>query len=133
MASFSKVANSNIAPSRLVKIDTTADGKVLQCTGTSDVPYGVSQPGQHNTPLSVGGTSLLDGWAATAGQNLWIIGPPDKCLLELGGTVTRGDYLASDTNGKGVTATTGNFYGAQAMESGASGDLVEVMVVLGTR
>lgn len=124
--SWSKVANGNIAPARFVKIDTTADGKVLQC-GAGDQVYGVSQPGTRRTPYG----SLDDGFAAIAGENLQIYGLGEKeIMLELGGAVTRGDRLKADANGKGVTTTSANDeVGAVAMASGASGDLVPVEVI----
>lgn len=56
--------------------------------------------------------------------------------LKLGGTVTRGDLLASDASGQGVTAapTTGANarYGAVALVSGVSGDVIPVKISLGS-
>lgn len=123
---YTKVANGNIAPSRFVKIDTTAKDRVLQA-GAGDKCYGVSQPGVRNAPWA----PLDDGYAAIAGENLMIYGSPSKDIkLELGGTVTAGDSLKSDANGKGVTTTTtGDWIGAEAMESGVTGDVVRVRVV----
>jgi len=125
--SFTRVANGNIAPSRFVKIDTTAEGKVLQA-GAGDKTYGVSEPGVRNVPYG----ALDDGFAAIAGENLRIFGPgPDKDIpLELGGTVTQGDRLKSDANGKGVvTVTNLDEWGAVAMKSGVSGEIIPVQPV----
>lgn len=56
--------------------------------------------------------------------------------LTLGGTVARGDLLVSDAAGKGVVAapTTGANarYGAVALVSGVSGDIIPVKVTLGS-
>ncbi len=126
MPSYTKVANGNVAPSRFVKLDTTTEGRVLQATA-GDKIYGISQQGTRNTPYG----ALDDGFAAIAGENLNIYGPPEKdVLLELGGTVTRGDSLKSDANGKGVTTTsTGDWIGAIALDSGATGDLIPIQTI----
>src|SRR5262245_35890162 len=124
--SYTKVANGNIPPSRFVKLDTTAEGRVLLC-GAGERVYGVSQPGTRNAPYS----SLDDGFAAIAGENLQIYGPGDKDIpLELGGTVTIGARLKSDVSGRAVATTTNlDEYGAIAMASGTSNQLIPVQVV----
>jgi hypothetical protein len=133
--SLSFVANGNINPSRFVKIDTTADGKVLICAAASDPIIGISQKGVHNTPLTIGGQSLDDGYAATAGQNLVVYIPPDRTDIEVGAAVTRGDRLISDGSGRGITTTVdGDFYGAIALASAtAAGQLIPVEVFCGQR
>lgn len=126
MPSYTKVANGTIRPSRFVKLDTTADGKVLEADAGDQI-YGISQPGTRNTPYS----DLDDGNAAKTGETLKIFGPPEKgVLLELGGTVTRGQLLKSDADGKGVNAGTDkDQYGAVAEASGVSGELIPVQCV----
>lgn len=133
MGSYSRVANGNIAPSRFVKLDTSNQGRVLQC-GAGERVYGIAQKETHNIALSGGGfTTPDDGYAAVADEMLNIYGPGDPgVLLECGGTVTQGDLLKSDSNGKGVVVASNNdFYGARALEPGTSGQLVRVEVVLG--
>lgn len=133
MGSYSRMANGNIAPSRFVKLDTSNDNRVTQC-GAGERVYGISQPSVHNIALSGGGfTTPDDGYAAVAGEMLNIYGPGDPgVLLEAGGTVTAGDLLKSDSNGKGVVVASNNdFYGARALESATSGQLFRVEVVLG--
>lgn len=55
--------------------------------------------------------------------------------LDLGGTVTRGDKLTSDANGKGVELSTTILESASAecggiaLQSGVSGDIIKVLVV----
>ncbi|MCD6262290.1 MAG: DUF2190 family protein [Deltaproteobacteria bacterium] len=51
--------------------------------------------------------------------------------LVLGGTVTVGAKLTSDANGKGVTATSGQRYGAIALEAGDSGDTISALMEFG--
>ena len=48
--------------------------------------------------------------------------------IELGGSVSFGDKLASDANGKAVAATSGEIAGI-ALDSGASGDFIRVKLV----
>lgn len=123
---FPMIANGNIAPSRFLKQDTTVDNKCLQA-GAGNKLIGVSQRGTRNTPYS----TLEDGFCAIAGEDLQIYGPEETCLLELGGTVAAGDRLKADANGKGVTAASGDEYGAIAGQAGTSGKLIEVVVELG--
>jgi hypothetical protein len=130
MPRFSAVAAGNIAPSRFVIQSTTLQGQVTQATAGAGPLWGISQPGTRNTPYS----SLDDGFAAIAGENLTIFGPNMQCLLELGGTVTLNQRLKSDLNGKGIATTAdGDEYGALAMMAGAAGDLIEVQVEVGQR
>ncbi len=127
MGSHSKVASGNISPSRFLILTTSADGKVTQA-GAGEKVYGISGPWTRNTPYS----SLEDGYHAIAGENVLVYGIGEKCMLELGGTVSPGDRLKSDSNGKAVATTTNlDEFGAVAMMAGTSGKLIEVEVVLG--
>jgi len=121
------VASGNISPSRFVALSTAQDFTVLQGTDVL-VPFGVSQPGTQEAP----GTAADSGYAATDGKVIKVYGPGETALLELGGTVTRGDWLKPDANGKGVTASIASatviYYGARALRSGVSGEKVPVYV-----
>lgn len=125
-------ANGNISPCRFVKIDSTA-GKsfhVIQSSASTDRSVGISQEGTHDTPGLSGSTA----YAAAAGQQLEVHGLGAQCLLEIGGTVTHGDLLRPDSNGKGVsvdgTEATDVYIAAQALENGISGDKIRVRVIL---
>lgn len=129
--SFTRVANGDIAPCRFVKLDTTADGRVL-AAGAGDRPFGISQKATHNIAMSGGGfTQTDDGLAAKAGEMLNIHGQVgETCLLELGGTVTRGDLLKPGSAGVGVTGNTDkDKSGAEALASGVSGQLIPVKIL----
>lgn len=56
-------------------------------------------------------------------------------LLKLGGVVTRGDFVTSDANGKGVSCApaqgANSRYIGEAMASGVAGDLVPVKICCG--
>lgn len=124
LGSYSKLPGGNIAPSRFVKLDTSNVGKVLQC-GAGENIFGISSPTTRRMAL----TGWDDGYAGVSGDGAMnIIGPgDDEALLELGGTVTHGDYLKSDADGKGVTGSTDkDRVGAIAMQGGTSGQLIKV-------
>lgn len=98
------VANGNIAPSRIVKLDPSSPGKCLQAAAATDKPFGVCQAGQHNAPLA----GFQDGFAGVAGLDVNVFTPPDLCMCESGGAVNPGDPITSDSGGRGVTASAGN-------------------------
>lgn len=115
-------AGGNISPSRFVKI--TATGTVSQ-TGDAEICDGISQAGTRRVALD----GLDDGYAAIAGYDIEYFGDNAECLLELGGTVTIGQRIESDADGKGVASTAdGAEYGATCLKAGISGDLVPVRV-----
>ncbi len=135
---FSWIAGGNIAPSRFVKPSTTAPHTVLQCT-TTDKPVGISMKGTHNVPGTIGGVAIDDGYAAVAGMSIGVFDQADSekgqfIDLELGGTVTAGDFLKPDTDGKGVVASAdGDWYGARTFVPGVAGQLIQVQVITGSR
>lgn len=129
----SLVANGNIAPCRFVKLDTSNEGRATAC-GAGEKPFGISQKATHNMSLSGGGTvDQDDGYAAVAGEMFFAYGQGHMgVFLELGGTVTVGDLLKASTNGVGIAVTANNdIYGARALASGTSGQLIPVEVVIG--
>lgn len=92
-----------------VKLDTAGDRNVVLASTGGERIYGILQ----NKPTA--------GLAA------------DVCLTglskaQIGGTITRGDVLKTDTAGKLITASTGNIGVAEAMESGVAGDVRAVHV-----
>lgn len=118
------LASGNISPARFVKQDTTADGKALQC-GAGDRISGVSQQGTRR--LDLGG--LNDGYCAVAGTQFEAAQMGERVPLQLGGTVTVGDRLKSDSTGRGVVTTTDqDEYGAIAEQAGTVDQIVEVFV-----
>lgn len=122
--SWAMQATGNIAPSRFVKQATATDNRVTQC-GAGDKIFGVSQAGTRRTPYS----SLDDGYCAIANENLQVYGIGELCLLEIGGTVSPGDRLKADADGKGVATTTNlDEWGAIAKVAGTSGMLIQVEV-----
>lgn len=123
-------AGGTITPCRFVKGDTTADEQVVVAAANTDVIIGVAQEGMKRAPGLPGSDSTI---AAESGDLVQVHSLGNDCLLECGGTVTRFDYLTSDSVGRGVTASTGNIYGAQALQSGSTGSKIRVLVLFGTR
>lgn len=119
------VAGGTIEPSRFIKISTVSDFEALQA-GAGEKGIGISQEGQHNAPMAGNPT-----YAATTGQQFFAYTTGSICYLTCGSGVTRGDFLKSDADGKGLTATTGEFYGAQARQSGAADEKILVEVLFG--
>lgn len=124
--------NGNISPNRFVKADTTTTGGYVVQAGAGDPVLGVSQPGTRQAPLS----GLDDTYAGVAGgPHVEVATPGDRTWLQTGGAVTWGDYLKSDSSGRGVTASSdGDWYGARALQTGTAADqLVEVEIIIGMR
>lgn len=119
----SYVANGDINPMRFVKLVAGSDYKVVQCDATS-VPIGVSGTSTERFDSTL---------HATATHTCRVYGKTEFPLLELGGTVSAGDYLVSDINGKGITASltaTGHQdFGARARSNGNAGEFIRVEVV----
>lgn len=128
--SHSKLPNGDIYPCRFVKLDATADGKCLQA-GSAETTFGISGKGTRRIALDDYDTGLL----AKAGDPAILIyglgntGVP----LEIGsGGCTAGDYLGSDTNGKGIVVSADKAkYGAKALTTVAAGKFALVEIVQG--
>lgn len=130
--SLTFVCGSTIYPSRFVMVSTAADYTALQATDGSsnhgDEIIGISQEHGRLPPVSGAGT-----YAGAATDIISVYGVQEVCLLELGSTVTRGDLLKANSDGKGIKATAGSDnYGAVCLQSGVSGDKVRVNVLIGT-
>ena len=114
-----------------VKGDTSNDFGVL-AAGANEATIGISQEGTEAAPIPGASTK-----AASAGKPVRVHGLGEVCLLMLGGTVTRFDYIKSGAAGVGITAaTTGataQEIGAQALQSGVSGEKILVQVVRMTK
>lgn len=102
-----------IAAYRIVKFDST-DYTVIQAAAATDLSVGVSELG-----------------CTAAGDRVDIV----KCALakvEYGGTITRGQKLTADANGKAVAAApaagVNNHIIGIAEVSGVSGDIGEVWI-----
>ena len=107
-------AGAAVAKHKIVK-PGAADDRVVQAADAGDKIIGVT-----------------DRPAAAAGDpvDVAVIG---EVPVECGAAVTRGDLLTSDANGKAVpTTTAGNAVLGRALRSGADGDIIPVLLSLGS-
>lgn len=125
------IAGGNIRVCRFVEpganTDGTTDFKVTEANGANDKIWGIAQEGTRAAPLDG-----VTAYAAIDGDSLEVFMPGEECLLEIGGTVADGAYLASTNAGLGDTATADQTYGARALEAGVSGDRIRVRVMHGS-
>ena len=126
----SMVSGGDVRPSRFIKVSTAADYTCLEADANEAV-IGISTNATRDAPIPNADTD-----AAEAGDDLHYHPIGSVCQLELAGTVTRGDEIKSDADGKGVvratTGTTLQNFGAIALESGVSGEFIQVLVVRGS-
>lgn len=107
------VAEAAIAPFRIVNFGSD-DDSVVQSAAATDAMFGVS-----------------DSLGAEPGSRVDVV-MSDVTDLDFGGTVTRGDQLTSDADGKGVTAAPAAGTNVRvigiAMVSGVAGDIGSVRI-----
>ena len=126
------VAGGNISPCRFITQSATAPFTAIQA-GAGDPTFGISQEGTTVVPID-GYTNASSVYAATEGLPVPYWGEHDECLIELAGTVDVGDLLKSDADGKGVKGTAGtDKCGARALQGGATGEKIRVVVLDSTR
>lgn len=123
-------ASGTIRPCRFIKISGNDD--CAECDA-NDRPIGITYQDGKYPPLN---DLVTTNNHAEDNDPVRSYGIGDICLLELGGTVTAGDRLKSDADGKGVaiatTGTTIQQFGAVALEGGSSGEKRRVQIVLGS-
>src|ERR1043166_8839864 len=106
---------------------TTTDDQVTQASAATAPIVGISGVATRNPPYS----TLDDGYHAIANENGQVNQPPRReAALQLGGTVAAGALLTADSDGAGVTATSGNYVGARAREAGTAGQRIKVQPLL---
>ena len=120
-------AGGDIRPHRFIKYSTSADNTALEADANEFV-IGISTEATQDAPLP-----CADGDAAESGDQVHYYPTGTECLLEIGsGGVTRGAWIKSDADGKGVlaatTGATAQFYGAFALESASEGEFARVLV-----
>ncbi len=130
MACFSWQAGATVGPSRFVSPQLNGiDYTVIHSDGTQNI-VGITQLGTLIPPGTPGFDANI---AAVSGGFVGVFADEDEdeVLLYLGATVTGGQLLISDTNAFGkpinTAASVAQYVGAQARESGVSGDLIRVI------
>jgi len=120
------VAGGNIRVCRFVEF--SGNFAVTECNAANDKMIGIAQEYPREAPLP----SVSTLYAAQSGDPIKVYLPGDQCLLEIGGTVNFGDYIAAANDGQGVAAAADETYGARALETGADGDRIRVVVMHGS-
>lgn len=92
---------------------------------TDDDIVNVAADGSANSYVLVEGA---DGSSERASVTIALGG---TAFVKLGGTVENGAFIMPTTGGEGITATDGNYYGAQALREGVDGDVIPVRIVAG--
>lgn len=130
-ASINYIAGDNVRPMVFCSNDTHERYAVVQADGTQPI-VGISQMGTQGSP----GTPFDTGFAAASGRpiNVFQDEDHDEPLLILGASVTGGQLLKSDANGFGTpvsySSSSTQFVGAEARDSGASGQAIRVRLKL---
>ncbi len=120
------ISGGNINPKRFVTQQTDADLTVEESNAT-EMPVGVSGIGTKYAPIP----EVTTNYHAESGDPVWVHGPGEECWLVAGGAVTAGDLLKPDNDGKGVTASAGDKYGARALTAATAGTDCRVYVQVG--
>lgn len=106
------VAGEDMSAKQHYIVQLSATGTLEVAEGATDLIVGVLQ----NEPLS--GEAALYRFEGTA-------------KVKLGGTVAIGDWVTTDTAGKGVATTTdGDIVIGRALEAGVDGDIIEVQMAI---
>lgn len=129
MAVETYVAGGNILPARFVTPVNGTEFTVVQAVATG-ILCGIANNGTYYAP----GTPADNGYAGISPYLFRVYGPGEEALLEIGASVNAGDYLCSDSVGRGVTcvltATTHQDIGAIALQTDANvGAKIRVRVV----
>jgi hypothetical protein len=120
-------AGGVIAPMTFVMMDVSNAFHVLQATANA-IPVGVTQVGSHDAGGYPGSSANA---VTVAGQPLEIFGPGSVVGLVIGtGGCTTGDFLESDSSGRGVTSSvSGHNVGALALEPAAANGVARVLLM----
>ena len=89
----------------------------------------VAADGQVDLVGSAGANAdgVLQNKPAAAGEEAQIVANGISKVV-CGGTVTRGDAVQSDASGDATTASTGDYVLGRALETGADGDTIAVLI-----
>jgi len=112
---LSFVAVGNISPYRIAVVDSTAINAVKQSNATPGKPPAGVVSGQTDGPA--GTVFNTGGYAAIAGESVLVFQVGDRCLVEAGNTISIGDPLKPDANGRALTATSGTYIVGIALEA----------------
>lgn len=110
-------AGGDIFTCRIVIMQGTSNAfQVIQATGTSTQMFGVADEATYLPPNILGDA----GKAAVNGFSFRVFQDGEEANVEIGSPVNAGDLVTSDANGRGVTASAGNYTVGQALEQGTA-------------
>jgi hypothetical protein len=125
------VATGNILPYSFIKGDGSVSNGCAQATDSTAPLLGITAGGTKYPPQP----EISNVYGAEAGDGVRASGQTDVCRLTLGGNVTAMQLLTATAGGAGVAVSapgaSNQYYGARALQSGNSGDVIEVEVLLG--
>jgi len=124
-------AAGTIHTSRFVIASSTHPNAALQAADGTVLPLGISTSASRQHPDPDASQADVNR-AALTGETV-AIHPPGTVGADLlcNAAWDPGDLLMADADGKGVVATSGNFYGARAQSAGTVGALCPVDIVCG--
>jgi hypothetical protein len=128
--SSSGIAEGTIHPMVFVKEGTLGQGGLLEA-GSGDKVIGISFKDTRRSDYI--DTTASPGILALVGEPLSYYRIGARCNLQVGaGGCTQGGLLKPGTGGVGVAvAADGDYYGARALATANSGDIVDVEIVIG--
>jgi hypothetical protein len=107
-------ATGDVAPFRFVELATSAEFSGSQANAASDNIIGATDGSVRRFDASL---------HAISGDRINL--QPSNCVqVEAGGNVSIGNLLTADANGKAVAAASTNVCYYQALQAGASGDII---------
>lgn len=120
---------------------TSGISKAAKCTAAIATQFLLCTPGADDDTFSVASAStnplvgVFQSSTANAGDSVEVMVTGISNVV-LDGNVTRGNYVTSDANGKGVAAapaagSNSNYIGI-ALESGVAGDIIAVLLCPGS-
>jgi len=92
-----------------------AEHRFVTCANEQADEAGAIVAGVSDTAIEAGGYGAIDVLGTT--------------LVDVGGTISRGDDLATDENGKAVKAEEGQYVCARALYDAAAGQTTEVLLI----
>lgn len=121
----SYVAGEDIGPSLVVKMNGD-DFEVVKSADGDSLPVGISHEGTREAPIP-GVTAKT----AASGEPIRIYGEGEVCEGIAGASITAGNLLMADSSSYVIPATTGKYYVGRALRDAASGERVQLQVMLG--
>lgn len=126
MAQATVRAGGTIHTSRFVKI--SGNDQVTEASANSDKLFGISQEFSNTAPIPGADTTV----AAASGDPVQVYQTGDICYLLAGsGGLSKGDLVTAKSDGSGIAASAGQYYGAQALADAVGSTLARVVVRFG--